>query len=246
MNDKALPIVAIVVSLAAIFVALAQKKDPLGQDEVGSSDLAQLERRLQLLESKLDAAGGQPRKLSALDNTDPVTPDKLEDGTIEQLRVRQERLEADLRRLGVLDHFKAQQEKLEKSYAAALDTTQGSKHRLTALGVLREAKRIDDTVVASMVGMWQESLADEKGTWTRWGLMENLEGVRDPDFRDSILEWLPDEESPKMRAQAIETLASMGPDQNIDQWLDYLGENDPEPKVRELATAVRNNRSGEK
>ena len=35
------------------------------------------------------------------------------------------------------------------------------------------------TFVASMVSMWQESLDDEKGGgWTRWFLMENIEGIK--------------------------------------------------------------------
>ena len=92
-----------------------------------------------------------------------------------------------------------------------------------------------------MVSMWQESLDDEKGGgWTRWFLMENIEGIRSPEFRDSILEWIPEEPSPKMRAQGVETLGSMMPDPNVEEWLDYLGESDPEPHIRELAVKVRN------
>ena len=69
--------------------------------------------------------------------------------------------------------------------------------------------------------------------------MENLEGVERADFRDSILSWIPEEQSPKMRARAIETLGGMLPDQTVDEWLVYLAENDPEPKLREQAIATR-------
>ena len=237
MQDKALPIIAIVASLVAIIVSISGKEQ--NANSTSSAELDRLEQRLQRLESRLIRSNpSESTKLSGLKNTDVVVE---EDAALAAIEDKQTRLEAELNELGVFDHFEAKKRKIEASYATATDSSAGAKDRLGALKVLREAQRIDETVVASMVSMWQESLDDEKGGgWTRWFLMENIEGIRSPEFRDSILEWIPEEPSPKMRAQGVETLGSMMPDPNVEEWLDYLGESDPEPHIRELAVKVRN------
>ena len=62
----------------------------------------------------------------------------------------------------------------------------------------------------------------------------------DTDLRDQILVTLNDElrngnQSPKFRYQAIEALEPMLPDPTVEEWLNYLAENDPEPKLQARA-----------
>ena len=240
MKSQSLPIVAIVASLIAIAVSLARKNEPAAGQ---AAALEKLERRLRILEFRSDSPqrSGQ-QKLSGLTmNNDASTPAGIaaDDGSVDALRDRQAQLENQLADLGVLEHFEKKRKAIDESYTVALNPEANSKGRLEALGLLRRAKRIDAEVVTSMVDLWAQSLEDESGGWTRWFLMENLEGVQSPEFRDSILEWIPGEESPKMRSRAIETLGSMLPDPTIDEWLDYLGENDPEPELRQQAAATR-------
>lgn len=248
MKDKALPIIAILASTIAIGLSL-NRTPSADDDRTGSHSLDQLERRLQRLEAQIarDSRGGD-RQLSGLTDTDVIDPELGGDTrSLADLRARQDDLEGYLNQLGVFEHFESFKQKISDSYAVTIDPSRSAKERLTSLAVLREAGKIDADVVNSMVTVWNESLEDGKaGGLTRYYLLENLEGVSDPQFRDSILEWLPDEESPKMRARAIETLGPMMPDPGVEEWLTYLGENDPEPKVRQLAADTRTRASENK
>ena len=239
MRQAFLPIIAIATSLFAIGLSLSNRAR-----ETGDADaLDSLDQRLGRLESALaiqsEASG---RKLSGLRN-DPANSAadrSADDEIIDNLRGQQQQLETRLSELGVLEHFEDRQRAIEAAHGLALDPNADAKDRLEALGVLRKANRVDDQIVASMVDLWDESVAQgTKGGWTRWFLLENLEGVQDAALRDSILEWIPDEESPKMRSRAIETLGSMLPDPSIDEWLDYLAGNDPDPELRQQAAATR-------
>ena len=235
MNQIALPIIAILTSLIAIKLSLTNRAGGTGDAEA----LDRLDQRLARLESSLTPqAGPGGKKLSSLKPSPAGGP--ATGSTIDDLRGQQQQLESRLDELGVLEHFEDKQRAIESAHDLALDPDADAKDRLEALGILRQAERIDDQVVASMVDLWDASIAQgAKGGWTRWYLLDNLEGIQNAAFRDSILEWIPEEESPKMRSRAIETLGSMLPDPNIDEWLDYLGGHDPDPELRQQATATR-------
>lgn len=243
MKMQSLPIIAIVVSLIAIAISLATRDQGTADQRAA---IESLERRLRLLESGTAGSrehgdGGGLSGL-AIDTDAIVAADPSgagDSGGVDVLRAEQARLENQLAELGVFEFFEEKRLAVDRSYTLVLDPEANSKDRLEALGVLRKADRIDDEVVSSMVGLWEQSLGQEEGGWTRWFLMENLEGVESAEFRDSILSWIPEEQSPKMRARAIETLGGMLPDQTVDEWLVYLAENDPEPKLREQAIATR-------
>ncbi|MGI9242037.1 MAG: hypothetical protein ACR2RV_14635 [Verrucomicrobiales bacterium] len=235
MDQRILPIAAITVSLVAIVVSFASRGK-----RTSDAEIAKLEGQVQQLEARLDSFVSRRRSLSAIPTTDSdileAPPQDRGDAVIQG---KHGELAIQLDDLGVFEFFEAKQQAVAESYAVTLDPNAPSKARLKALGTLREADRIDDTVVASMVALWGDSLTDSSGGWTRWFLMENLEGIRDPAFRDSILNWLPEEESPKMRGRAVETLGTMLPDQEIDDWLIHIADNDPEPKLRELAAEIQ-------
>jgi hypothetical protein len=44
-----------------------------------------------------------------------------------------------------------------------------------------------------------------------------------------------------MRGQALETLAPMASDPNVTEWLEYLAENDSEPRIQERALGILGN-----
>ena len=92
-----------------------------------------------------------------------------------------------------------------------------------------------------MMPLWTASLEDPKGVYLRWQLLENLRGTTNGEFRTNILEWIGEEESPKMRGQALETLAPMASDPNVTEWLEYLAENDSEPRIQERALGILGN-----
>ena len=94
-----------------------------------------------------------------------------------------------------------------------------------------------------MMPLWSASLDDPKGGYLRWQLLENLRGTTNEEFQTNILEWIGEEESPKMRGQALETLAPMASDPNVTEWLEHLAENDPEPRIQERALGILQNKA---
>ncbi|MDB4652941.1 hypothetical protein OAE39_01565 [Akkermansiaceae bacterium] len=143
------------------------------------------------------------------------------------------------------DEFQIRKEKLAKSRAIVLDPERDQWERVKTLSSLKESGEIDDEVVSSMMPLWTASLDDPKGGYLRWQLLENLQGTTNSEFRTNILEWIGEEESPKMRSQGLETLAPMANDPNVNEWLEYLAENDPEPGIQERALGIlQNNAEG--
>ena len=249
MFDKVLPLTAILASLVAIGFAMNTCSGDDGENSSeASEELRRLESRLERMESRLNSI----RKSGELAEGDPLIAAPIneldDDSSVADLRKRQQDLETYLSDLGIFEHFEALNGKVEESYKIALDPESDAKSRLKALGSLRKADRIDQAVVDSMVGMWQDALEsdDKSGGWARWSIMENLEGINDPGFRDSILEWLPREENAKMRGQGVETLASMLPDRVIAQQLIEISNNDPEPRIRELASRIQESAAQQK
>jgi len=237
MKDYLLPMIAIGFSIAAIGFSLNSGS--------GSSDARtteQLELRIAHLESRLARQvvgddGG--RTLSAIAMTDEL-PAIGTPGDIVDLRERQEELESYLNQLGVFEHFESFKQKVTNAQAVAMDHGRTAKERIEALSTLREAGKIDGDVVTSMLSLWDESFDEDKGGgYTRYFLLENLEGVEDLALRDTIIDWVPNEESAKMRARGIETIAPMREDPMVDEWLVHLSENDPEPKIQQMAAEIR-------
>ncbi len=166
MKQALLPIIAVATSLFAIGLSFSNRAR-----ETGDADaLDSLDQRLGRLESALaiqsEASG---RKLSGL-SADPANSSarrSADDENIDNLRGQQQQLESRLNELGVLEHFEDRQRAIEAAHELALDPKADAKDRLEALGVLRKAKRVDDQIVASMVELWDDSVAQgAEGGWT--------------------------------------------------------------------------------
>ena len=194
---KVLPILALLFSLAALAVSFTRQ--PTVSPAEPAQSTARLEDKVRTLENKLDRLTDASQQ--------PVNPSKIEQ---------------QLQNLGVLEHFRKQKEKLAEARAIVLDTERDNWERVKTLSSLKDGGGIDDEIVSSMMPLWTASLDDPKGSVLRWQLLENLRGTTNGEFRTNILEWIGEEESPKMRGQALETLAPMANDPNVTEWLEYL------------------------
>ena len=108
---------------------------------------------------------------------------------------------------------------------------QGQADRLKRHGMF------DDAAVASMMDLFEGT--EDRNELS--GILYALKGVvTTTEFRDQILATMQEEiqsdnPSPKFRHTAIEALEPMLPDPAVEEWLRYLAENDPEPKLQNRA-----------
>lgn len=232
---KALPILALALAVVALAVSLT--REPEKQPSEATDPTARLEAKVRLLENevaRLIEENQQP-----VNEFDLPSPEQtLADSSIDPTRATPTRLEQQLRDLGVLEHFQKRKEKLAEARSIVLDAERDQWERVKTLSSLKDGGQIDDEVVSSMMPLWTASLDDPKGGYLRWQLLENLRGTTNGEFRTNILEWIGEEESPKMRGQGLETLAPMAADPNVSEWLEYLAENDPEPRIQERALGI--------
>lgn len=238
---KALPILALVLSLAALAISLTRQSET--PDPGPAQSTARLEAKVRSLENELARLAAESQPVNEL--RIPLSDQSLPDTSLNSPSSAPHKLEQQLRDLGVLEHFQKRKEKLAKSRAIVLDPERDQWERVKTLSSLKESGEIDDEVVSSMMPLWTASLDDPKGGYLRWQLLENLQGTTNSEFRTNILEWIGEEESPKMRSQGLETLAPMANDPNVYEWLEYLAENDPEPGIQERALGIlQNNAEG--
>lgn len=239
---KALSILAILFALAALAVSLTRQ--PTVSPAEPAQSTARLEAKVRILENELarltDARQQPVNELEA-----PGANQDLSESPLNSISVTPSKIEQQLRDLGVLEHFQKRKEKLAEARAIVLDTERDNWERVKTLSSLKDGGGIDDEIVSSMMPLWTASLDDPKGSILRWQLLENLRGTTNGEFRTNILEWIGEEESPKMRGQALETLAPMANDPNVTEWLEYLVESDSEPRIQERAQRIlQNNAEG--
>ena len=239
---KVLSILALLFSLAALAVSLTRQ--PATSPAEPEQSTARLEVKIRILENELarftDAIQQPVNELEA-----PATNQDLSASQLTSISVNPSKIEQELRDLGVLEHFQKRKEKLAEARAIVLDTERDHWERVKTLSSLKNGGGIDDEIVSSMMPLWTASLDDPKGSYLRWQLLENLRGTTNGEFRTNILEWIGEEESPKMRGQALETLAPMANDPNVTEWLEYLVESDSEPRIQERARGIlQNNAEG--
>lgn len=244
---NALPVLALVLSVAACVIAIVgtRPRQP-AEDQHSAAPSVDIEERLQALETRLTALDESQRSLAAAvsaqraeklsapvgkpsseEEPEPVGPADEAAGVpfaaapaLAELERRHSDLQQKLGRLGVFEHFEAVQEEIEEAYAVALNGDLSAKERLAALGTLRRADRVDEAVVASVVELWDQSLADESdgAHAVRWYILENIEGSTDEALRNRILERLHDEPLAKLRGRAVQTLGPMLPDPAVEEW----------------------------
>jgi hypothetical protein len=210
---KVIPPLALIFSLAALAISLIQQPETL--PEKTSLSTGRLEARIRSLENELANATRQPVN----EFQDPLTNQSDSDLPLDSVGNAPTKLEQQLRDLGVLEHFRKQKAKLAEARSIVLDAERDQWERVKTLSSLRDGGEIDDEIVSSMMPLWTASLEDPKGGYLRWQLLENLRGTTNGEFRSNILEWIGEEESSKMRGQALETLAPMASDPNVTDWL---------------------------
>ena len=239
--EKALPLAAIMTSVAALVTVLVINSSTSTHSQ-DKSQLANLASKIERLEKRLTALSTDS---GLSDGTNALNADsKGSDGAADlaTLEARQSRLEQKLQNYGIFERFEEHEKLIKESYKVAIDPERAAKERFEALKILREEGRIDQAVVDSMMDLWDQSLDDDKtGPYHRWALMENLRGTNDPRFRDNVLSMLQQEPGAKMTGQAIATLEPMLPDPAVQEWLTHLSSNGQEPKIRDYAANVLQN-----
>jgi hypothetical protein len=239
--QKSLPVVAMLASTTALIAVFASSPSQT-MNQAYDSQLADLASRLERLETRLTTNSSLSRLQREGDSSFAREEGRTARLDIGEIEARQTRLENQLKEYGIIERFEAHQRLVDESYRVALNPDHAPKQRLEALNLLRDEGRVDETVVNSMMDLWDLSLQDEKlGPFHRWALMEGLRGNDDPRFRDNVLSMLQEEPGAKMTGQAIATLEPMLPDPAVTEWLDYLSSNDPDPKIREHAAGVLQN-----
>ena len=235
---KVIPPLALLFSLAALAISLIRQPEP--SSEKTSLSTGRLEARIRSLENEL-AELANATKQPVNEFQDPLTNQPGSNLQLDPNGNAPTKLEQQLRDLGVIEHFRKQKAKLAEARSIVLDSERDQWERVKTLSSLKEGGEIDDEIVSSMMPLWTASLEDPKGGYLRWQLLENLRGTTNGEFRTNILEWIGEEESPKMRGQALETLAPMASDPNVTEWLEYLAENDSEPRIQERALVILGN-----
>jgi len=236
---KIIPPLALLFSLVALAISLTRQ--PATPDPKPAQSTARLESKVRALEHELARLARENQQ--SFNELQPIPDQPDPNALLNPGSSLPQKLEQQLRDLGVLEHFQERKEKLAKARAVVLDPERDQWERVKYLPSLKEGGEIDDEVVTSMMPLWTASLEEPKGGYLRWQLLENLRGTTNSEFRTNILEWIGEEESPKMRSQGLETLAPMADDPNVAEWIEYLAENDPEPQIQERAGKILQNNS---
>lgn len=251
MKEKALPVIALIVSVIAITMVIAgspNKKNTSPSIGV-NAEIDRLTERLKRLEGKLKKATAlaqstpkatssfTPRAERLDENGQPIAPATQD---LESLQARQVQLEGHLYNIGVIEYFEARKKRIDDSYARAINPEGDVRDRLSALDTLDRYNKVDEALVESAMPLWEESLALEgrEGSRIRAELLDSLDGTTNPTFRTNIIEWIQDEPSSRMRERGLRTLGYMIADTNVQEWVRYLRENDSSESVRRRAQSI--------
>jgi HEAT repeat protein len=98
------------------------------------------------------------------------------------------------------------------------------------LNTLQEENATSPDVVAEMINMAQ-NMSDPVSKARLFGA---LEGVRDPSLMPTLVNGLQDA-NPVVRENAVEALRPFTNDPRIQEWLNFIVQNDNDPRVKREA-----------
>jgi len=238
--NKTLSILALAISLTTLVVVGINRGKTLSLDNSMSAEKAALEKRFRALEDKHAALEESHRLLLESSAATPETDKELATTSPEDLRVqladlmeRQKELEQVTGNLDKLGLIKSMEKEVQQAYDILMDESLPVWTRVKQADKLKSYGQFDAKAVKAMMNLWNGT----DNTHEKAGVLHALEGMVGPELRDPILAALQDDleqEKPsgRFRYMAIEALEPMLPDPAVEEWLNYLAENDPEPKIQ--------------
>lgn len=248
---RAISILALLLAIFALLMATrSTAPDKHSADSHGNQELlSQLEvlrqeqkgliesnRALSARLARLEQAGISKQPGPAL----PSSPDPTELSS-EALA----RLKWRLDDLAAREAKAARQREIDELYGLLNDPSRPLDERIRMAHKLKSRGNKDERVAQTMADLYRQG-AGKEDTELRLILLDTLGGVHSPDLRDQVLADLgrelqsadPSGISIKFRHTAVESLKPMISDPTVQQWLNYLIQNDPDRGVADHAAKL--------
>jgi DNA repair exonuclease SbcCD ATPase subunit len=242
--NKSLSLTAIFLSLVALVSVMVNIRTPrstnMAELPVETTDLQREVQDLQAKYSELDkshqALLNQWANLRNATFSSLAGNDKQVENKLNNLEKKQSELEAFTRDIDKYGIIQSKEIELAKAYKTLLDESLPIWTRVKQVDELKRYGQFDEQAIATMKNAWNEAEDNKQ----RAGILHALDGHVDEDMRDQILLSLAEEfengaSSPKFRYVAIDALEPMRSHPEVSQWLDYIGQNDPEQKIAQHA-----------
>ena len=256
--NKSLPVVVVLLASAAVLTAVLKRGRPVDRRASPATldSLSALVTQVERLETELQTLQETTRQLSQqlaqLELTKAVgaggrgestrNPQRLEDLGPAELS----RLKLQLDELAAQEREAAKAKELATAYAMVLDPNQSLEARVKQAHRLKQGDQFDDQAVQAMSDLYRQTHKSQ--IEKRLIVLDALSGVAPRELRDQIFADLnPDVQdlhppglARKFRHVAIGALAPMLPDPSVQEWLNYLAQNDPDPDIAARAGKMLN------
>lgn len=243
--NKSLPILAVLLSCAALATAVFNRPSSVGStntsstaasDQTGLAELkneiAQLKTANAALKAQLAEMNSKPLRI--VDNTLEVQAlgeriAKLESSQSEVIEAVNE-----TDKYGIIA---AMEKEIASAYTTLMDAEQSAGARLKQVGQLKRYGYFDEKALKAVTDIYAGTDDfNQKGAALR-----AMTGSITPQIRDQILADLSAEveagnKSGRYRYYAIEALEPLANDPTVQEWLGHLAQNDPEPKLAARAS----------
>lgn len=155
------------------------------------------------------------------------------------------RLKSRLDDLTARETKAARQREIDELYGLLNDPSRPVDERIRMAHKLKSKGTRDERVIKTMADLYRQG-AGKEDTELRLILLDTLGGIQSPDLRDQVLADLgrelqsaePTGVSIKFRHTAVESLKPMISDPAVQQWLNYLVQNDPDRGVADHAAKL--------
>lgn len=240
--NKHLPIVAVILASAALIIAINSRTKPQAMADGVAIENTGLKQQVAALEKKVLALEQshirQLAESAGHGSSAEVLPSAVKnlERQITDLSAKQQELEEFTKGIDSMGVIKATERQIKTAYAKLMDKDADTWTRVKQANLLKRYGQFDENAVTAMQTLWNEAeTPKEKGA-----VLGTLKGHVTPEFRDEIFDTLRAEveggnKSGYLRYYAIEALEPLLPDPGVQEWLDYLANNDPEPKIASRA-----------
>ncbi len=222
-SNRILSIAALISSLVAIGLFTFQSIASRSQVEV-SDRIDELEREVALLQGNVFSERGR------LDEEGVVDTGGLRSGTQATVNIGDDYEEMRWA-MTARGFMPATQEHIERSEKVIFDENQNAESKLTAARVLRRSGRLDDDGVREMIAVFHAS----DNHHLQASILGALDGVSTPELAPTLLKVSAENQSGRVRRQAVDAMSGFLPDPELEDWLRYVIKNDSESRVREEA-----------
>ncbi len=239
--NKILSIIAVLLAGAALLTAVlkhggAEPSAPTESVTVRDgkliAQLNELQRRQARLEHSYQEVLSKVNEQAAA-RVEPAPPelDQVE-RKLSELEARQAQLDQATRDIDKYGVVNAMEKELLQAYSTLMDTNQPAWARAKQADQLKRYGHFDERATQAM----KDLFTNARDNNDKAAALFSLKGSLGPEFRDQILTSLDAEirdgnKSAKFRYSAIEALRPMLPDPAIEQWMNYLANNDPEREI---------------